>query len=101
MMIIFFQIEANLARPSSVDLWEEDHIHQLQESNDPMQAIYDTDEESYVSLEPFNSEVEEDRNEETFQQVETKDPSLEKKGVIKHTPAQEYNNLFTEPSPLK
>ena len=26
----FFQIEANLARPLSVDLWEEDHIHKLQ-----------------------------------------------------------------------
>ena len=46
----FFQIEVNLAGPSLVDLWEEYQFHQLQESNEPSQAIYDIDEEGYESI---------------------------------------------------
>ena len=41
------QTEVDLAEPSLVDLWEEDQFHQFQESNDPSQAIYDTNEESF------------------------------------------------------
>lgn len=66
-----------------------------------MQTIYDTDEESYEILEPFSSKVQEEINEEIFEQVETKEPSLEKEEAIEHTSAQEYNNLFIELSPLK
>ena len=44
------QTEVDLAGPSLVDFYKEDQLHQLQESNEPMQAIYDTDQESYEIL---------------------------------------------------
>ena len=118
-----FQIEANLAGPSSVDLWKEDHVYQLQESNEPSQAIYDTDEESYESIlageysfnlhsdlyhiisnnfhengiqQLFNAEDEEESNEETLEQDEYTEPSPERVEVINENPAQEYVNIFTE-----
>ena len=95
------QTKDNLAGPSLADLWEEDQF--LQRSNEPVQTIYDTDEENYESLEvikysldifstssqiisnsfhviwnqqPFNSKVEEESNEIFFEQVETNEPSL-------------------------
>ena len=43
-------LENELAGPSSVDSWEEDHNHQLQENDESMQAIYDTDGESAESM---------------------------------------------------
>ena len=46
----FFQRGIELAGPSSVDTGEEDQDQQLQESNEPMQAIYDTDEEGVENL---------------------------------------------------
>ena len=49
---------------------------------------------------PFSSKVEEESNEEIFEQVETKEPSLERVEVIKHTLAQEHGDLFTDFSPL-
>lgn len=120
------QTEVDLAGPSLVVLWEEDQFHQLQESNEPMQAIYDTNEESYESLvageyslnihsalsqiisnsfrvfgnqQPFISKGEEENNEEFFEWVETKEPSLEKQEAMEQTPAQEYMDLFIELSP--
>ena len=45
------QIEVDLAGPSLVDLWKEDQLNQLQESNEPKQTIYDTDEESIKNVE--------------------------------------------------
>ena len=92
-----------------------------------MNIIYDTDDESFQSLEAsedsldlfivsfqiisnnfhvtgnqqtFSSKDEEERNEEIFGQVEIKELSLEKEEAIKHTLAQEYNNLLIEYSPL-
>ena len=40
------QTEVDLAGSSLVDLWKEDQFHRLQESNEPQQTIYDTDQES-------------------------------------------------------
>ena len=45
-----FQRETELVGPSSVVSWEEDHDHQLQGNDEPMQAIYDIDEESIESM---------------------------------------------------
>ena len=92
------QIEINFAGSSLADLWEEDQF--LQRSNEPVQTIYDTDDESFQSLETFSSKDEEERNKEIFEQVETKEPSHEKEEEIEHNPAQEYNNLLIEYSPL-
>ena len=119
------QTEVNLAGPSLVDLWEEDQF--LQRSNEPIQTIYDTDEESYESWgvskdsldifsassqimsnsfyvignqQTFSSKVEEESNEEIFEQVETKEPSLEKQEAMEQTPTQEDIYLYTELSPL-
>lgn len=46
----FFQREVELVGPSSVDSLEEDRDHQIQENDEPMQAIYDTDEENVEIL---------------------------------------------------
>ena len=84
-----------------------------------MQAIYDTDGDSYDSIivdedslnlhsalpqiisETENHhlsflEDEEVRKEEIPEQIEIKGPSLEKEKAKEHTPAQEYMDLFTE-----
>ena len=117
--------EVNFAGSSLADLWEEDQF--LQRSNEPVQTIYDTDEESYESLEvskdsldlcstssqtisnsfhvignqqPFSSKVEEENNEEFLEHVEYKEPSPKRVEVIKETLAQECNGLFTKFSPL-
>lgn len=45
-----FQREAKPAEPSSVDPWEESQGQQLQRSSEPSQPIYDTDGESYESI---------------------------------------------------
>ena len=92
-----------------------------------MQTIYDTDDESFQSLEvsedsfdlfsasfqiisnnfhvigieqTFGSKDEEERNKEIFGQVEIKELFLKKEEAIEHTLAQEYNNLLIEYSPL-
>ena len=44
------QTEEDLVGSSLVDLWEENQSFSLPESNEPMQAIYDTDGESYDSI---------------------------------------------------
>ena len=91
-----------------------------------MQAIYDTDEESFKSAEegegsldlfftplqlisngfhmiggqqPFISEDEEENKEEIFEKFESKQFSLEEEEAKEHTPAQEYIDLFTELNP--
>ena len=46
----FFQREPELLGPSSIDSLEEDRDHQLKESDESMQAIYDIDEESVESM---------------------------------------------------
>ena len=119
------QTKVNFLGSSLVDLWEEDQF--LQRSNEPVQTIYDIDDESFQSLEAsedsldicsvsfqiisnsfhvignqqtFSSKDEEERNEEIFGQVEIKELSLEKEEESKHTLAQEYNNLIIEYSPL-
>ena len=108
-------------------MWEEDQFHQLRESNEPKQAIYDIDEESFKNVEEgeeslnlfstslqlinnslhvignqqyFNSKAEEEKNEEFLKHDEYKEPSPERVEVIKDTLAQEYNDLFTEYNPL-
>lgn len=43
------QTEDDLAESSLVDLWEENQFPFLPESNEPMQPIYDTDEEIFKS----------------------------------------------------
>ena len=45
------QIEVDLVGTSLVYLWEEDQFHQLRESNEPKQAIYDTNEERFKNAE--------------------------------------------------
>ena len=45
------QAEANLVEPSTVDVRDEVHCHQIESINQPRQVTYDTDEESLESLE--------------------------------------------------
>ena len=89
-----------------------------------MQAIYDTDGESYDSIianedslnlhsalpqiisetgdqQPSFSEDEEESKEEVLGQDENNEPSPEKEEAKEQTPAQEYMDLFTEISSLE
>ena len=93
------QAETNHAGQPEVDWCHEFHYHQLERNNKLIQSIRNSF-HIIGSQQSISCDDEVEKKEEFLEQNEDKDPSPERVEVIKDTPTQKHDDLFTEYNPL-